>query len=748
MTLRELYKANFGHFHRPCNAPVIVERADPIVSPGKISGHVHTISGASNIALNSTFETMRASDCTSCKVKQDLSAYWTPQLYFQWANGSFTSVTQVGGGLIYYLPRFSSSDTTGVLAFPDGLRILTGNPFKRSYDNSLMSQAIGWNCLGQAADPTRNPFLPPNDCPNGLRAEIRFPSCWDGVNTDSSDHFSHMAYSDGESGPCPSSHPKRIVTLFYEMMWSVHDFASVRDQGLNTTQPFVLAMGDPTGYGLHADFLDGWDKQVLQTAIDTCTSDSGVIEYCTVFDLYPDGDSCAKTPDVDEIVLGTLDVLPGCNPVVAGPAAATPCTASTTPEIFTHPVAYTGGAPPPGSQVLANQPSVVESYKNWKYQDCYSDAASVRALPNGLSTSPQTIETCLDACAAKGYLMCGIEYHGECWGGNTLNSASVPIGYGFCSMTCNGNSTQYCGGSKAFDLYTQTAAVSSSSILASTSSSLIVSSTKASSASSSSTASTTSTTSKASLTTASSAPPAYTVPAGKVMTNSRWTYSGCFSDLVNGGRSLPNSMTGNQTVDGCLSACDTAGYAICGLSYYGECYGASALSKASAALDSSKCTYACNNNAAETCGGSSALDVYKSTIVAALTTPATSDLTNVDGWSFSGCWSDLTTANRVRSLSQGLSNPSGTIEGCLASCTAWGATTCGLSYYRECYGSKTGLVSTSTELAATSCQFACGGNPNEWCGGNAALSVYLPSSSKMMARDHPSRLSASEWEQQ
>lgn len=28
-------------------------------------------------------------------------------------------------------------------------------------------------------------------------------------------------------------------------------------------------------YGWHGDFYNGWDRQVLQTAIDTCTSDSG-----------------------------------------------------------------------------------------------------------------------------------------------------------------------------------------------------------------------------------------------------------------------------------------------------------------------------------------------------------------------------------------------------------------------------------------------------------------------------------------
>ena len=80
-----------------------------------------------------------------------------------------------------------------------------------------MAQAIGLNCLGSPT-PTRNPWLPPYDCPDGLRGEIRFPSCWDGVNLDSPTHNTHVAYPiDNESGPCPAGYPVRIVTLFYEV---------------------------------------------------------------------------------------------------------------------------------------------------------------------------------------------------------------------------------------------------------------------------------------------------------------------------------------------------------------------------------------------------------------------------------------------------------------------------------------------------------------------------------------------------
>jgi hypothetical protein len=97
-----------------------------------------------------------------------------------------------------------------------------------------------------------------------------------------------MAYSNGESGPCPATHPTRLVTLFYEvsfstphvrhtttlsgrgraghdpsyrplipprrsqteqMMYSVDDFKDVWAHAKNPRSPFVLANGDPTGYG-------------------------------------------------------------------------------------------------------------------------------------------------------------------------------------------------------------------------------------------------------------------------------------------------------------------------------------------------------------------------------------------------------------------------------------------------------------------------------------------------------------------
>ncbi|GAA5843202.1 hypothetical protein JCM5353_001197 [Sporobolomyces roseus] len=334
-----------GFWRLPCQGkPLVSERADPLTNPGGISQHVHAIHGGSNFNLDMDSASARKGDCASCKVKQDMSNYWTPYLYFHWKNGSFTSLREPGL-LVYYLQRFHESDTTEVLAFPEGMRMLAGNPYVRSYnESSLMSKAIGWNCLGGETlgmEKTRNPSLPPVNCPNGLRGEIMFPSCWDGENVDSTNHISHMAYpADNEAGPCPPTHPKRVVTIFYEIVWDVDSFKDDWENAMNTSQPFVLSTGDPLGYGYHGDFLNGWDIDVLQKAVTECTAESGVIEECPVFDFFdweiehtPEEMSCIQSPGISEPVLGTLDALPGCNPIDYGPGDVTVCNEENPPSI-------------------------------------------------------------------------------------------------------------------------------------------------------------------------------------------------------------------------------------------------------------------------------------------------------------------------------------------------------------------------------------------------------------------------------
>lgn len=159
---------------------------------------------------------------------------------------------------------------------------------------------------------------------NGLRAQLNFQSCWDGVNLYLNES-AHVAYlSDIDSGVCPPDHPVQLPHLFFEVLyWTIDIDQSEGGQ-------FVFANGDTTGYGFHGDFLNGWDMDVQTAAVADClypTSDDGVVANCPA--LVPSDDinfprDCLPEAEYwDEPVLGMLTQLPGCNPISSGPEDAT-----------------------------------------------------------------------------------------------------------------------------------------------------------------------------------------------------------------------------------------------------------------------------------------------------------------------------------------------------------------------------------------------------------------------------------------
>ncbi|KAF7717450.1 Uncharacterized protein PECH_000381 [Penicillium ucsense] len=287
----------------PCRGRAGVARLDPIVDPNTISNHVHVIHGSGSFGMDSNTESLLDSDCTSCAVKQDKSAYWTPALYFMHSNGSAEMVEQVGGMLAYYLQYGDN-----IKAFPDDFRMLAGDPYQRNFtwpvpdppksswtgdaisQAALRQKALGFNCLHYASAPEGSlyrHFLPDKKfldehCTDGIRLELLFPSCWNGKDTDSPDHRSHVAYPTlGNGGTCPKGFETRLATLFFETIWNTYAFKD--HDGY-----FTLANGDPTGYGYHGDFMNGWETGVLQKALDTCTDPSGEVEACGIFELQDD----------------------------------------------------------------------------------------------------------------------------------------------------------------------------------------------------------------------------------------------------------------------------------------------------------------------------------------------------------------------------------------------------------------------------------------------------------------------------
>ncbi len=78
------------------------------------------------------------------------------------------------------------------------------------------------------------------------------------------------------------------------------------------------------------------------------------------------------------------------------------------------------------------------------YLGCFADG-STRALPTLLIGSGATIETCTQAAFGAGLRYAGLQWYGQCFGGNTLGYAQLPEAS--CSTPCSSASGEICGGS-------------------------------------------------------------------------------------------------------------------------------------------------------------------------------------------------------------------------------------------------------------------------------------------------------------
>lgn len=159
--------------------------------------------------------------------------------------------------------------------------MIAGNASATSRNpDSQASRAVSFVCQNFKSGSSQHDDIPVGPCPDGLRTQVSekgkhpvsalrvsltkdvfsfqslsqivFPSCWDGKNLDSANHQSHMSYPNSttpDNGDCPKSHPIKLVTLFYEFIWSTGS------QTNPNHSRWVLANGDAVGYTFHADFM-------------------------------------------------------------------------------------------------------------------------------------------------------------------------------------------------------------------------------------------------------------------------------------------------------------------------------------------------------------------------------------------------------------------------------------------------------------------------------------------------------------
>ncbi|UKZ63422.1 uncharacterized protein TrAtP1_004652 [Trichoderma atroviride] len=198
-----------------------------------------------------------------------------------------------------------------------------------------------------------------------------------------------------------------------------------------------------------------------------------------------------------------------------------------------------------------------------------------------------------------------------------------------------------------------------------------------------------------------------------------FVYSGCFQD---GGPGNPNALifrstlsSNNMTVEECVSECKGNGFRYAGLEYYGICFCGGTVDGPQ--IDDSQCSFPCNGNKSETCGGNNILSVWQDP------TFPTKQVT-VGDYKAAGCYSDNSQQGRALSWSADVDSSTFTTESCLAACEAEGFPLAGTEFGSECWCGNV-LANSTVKVDDSQCNFACNGNSSETCGGRGLLDLYI-----------------------
>ena len=238
---------------------------DPIVYPGKQgASHLHVFFG--NTAVNyastqATIETMGNSTCSGGTANR--TGYWVPAV-IDTKDGAPLRPSKI---LVYYKNDFLPFGD--VKPYPAGLRMVAGN-----MRSTGPQDRTDWGCSApNGTELVQGIKSIPANCPAGYTIinTIEFPMCWDGVNLDSPDHKSHMAFTvwnnDARRVQCPTTHPVLLPTLTEKVQYDVIEAGSTARWRLSSDN---YGPDKPGGYSTHADWFNGWDPEVQETWVKNC----------------------------------------------------------------------------------------------------------------------------------------------------------------------------------------------------------------------------------------------------------------------------------------------------------------------------------------------------------------------------------------------------------------------------------------------------------------------------------------------
>ncbi|WP_372668312.1 DUF1996 domain-containing protein [Amycolatopsis kentuckyensis] len=164
--------------------------------------------------------------------------------------------------------KFISGGAQNVVAMPLGLRVLYGDA--KQSTNGPANARPSWTCTGFE---DRLTDLYPI-CPAGSKVERihAFPNCWDGKNTDSANHRTHIVFAN-QQGKCPQGFknvPQLQVTLVYDVP------QDVQQKGQYKVDAFAQEKHNPRSD--HDDFANVMSRKIMGRLVNCINSGKACAE--------------------------------------------------------------------------------------------------------------------------------------------------------------------------------------------------------------------------------------------------------------------------------------------------------------------------------------------------------------------------------------------------------------------------------------------------------------------------------------
>ncbi|MFE6401375.1 DUF1996 domain-containing protein [Streptomyces alboflavus] len=233
-----------------------------IVAPGVSNGahHMHDYVGNQETDAFSGDDDLANGD-TSCRNRGDKSTYYWPVLRLQNGNDENDADADGGGrdknvGEIQtpdqVTLKFVGSPVGKVTAMPRFLRIITGDA--KAFTNGDANANASWSCTGFENRQLKDKYP---ICPRGSKVvrTFNFQSCWDGQNTDSANHRTHVAFADQRSGRCPQGF-RAIPQLVQRVVYDVPPGPGF------AVDSFPEQLHKPITD--HGDFINVFDERLMQ----------------------------------------------------------------------------------------------------------------------------------------------------------------------------------------------------------------------------------------------------------------------------------------------------------------------------------------------------------------------------------------------------------------------------------------------------------------------------------------------------